>query len=152
MSSHDTIHEVIAKTFRQYGDGPETDNALQLCGDSECSTCAAIICPHGEPLHFHHDGCPACARMTTPTPASAAAQATPITDKAWSEYDGMRMTSTELRIIMARLERENADLAAALEECVTELRHQSQLPEGAYFDIMKRSDALIAAHKKGAGF
>jgi hypothetical protein len=25
-----------------------------------CASCAIVFCPHGEPLHFHHDGCPAC--------------------------------------------------------------------------------------------
>jgi len=26
----------------------------------ECMECGVIECPHHEPLHFHHDGCPAC--------------------------------------------------------------------------------------------
>jgi hypothetical protein len=25
-----------------------------------CEECAKVFCPHGERLHFHHDGCPAC--------------------------------------------------------------------------------------------
>jgi hypothetical protein len=33
---------------------------LDHCPDPECHTCGEIICPHGEALHFHHDGCPAC--------------------------------------------------------------------------------------------
>ena len=33
---------------------------LKHCLDPECSVCAAICCPNGEALHFHHDGCPAC--------------------------------------------------------------------------------------------
>ena len=37
------------------------DSLLQHCDDAECYTCGEIICPHNEPLHFHHDGCPACA-------------------------------------------------------------------------------------------
>lgn len=32
---------------------------IDLC-DAECSQCGADLCPHGEPLHFHHDGCPSC--------------------------------------------------------------------------------------------
>lgn len=36
-------------------DGPPED-----CPANECCICAVIYCPHGEPLHFHHDGCPAC--------------------------------------------------------------------------------------------
>lgn len=30
------------------------------CLDPECHVCAVRACPHEEPLHFHHDGCPAC--------------------------------------------------------------------------------------------
>jgi hypothetical protein len=26
----------------------------------ECSVCSMICCPHGDILHFHHDGCPSC--------------------------------------------------------------------------------------------
>ncbi|MGE6564409.1 hypothetical protein ACQKF2_16765 [Pseudomonas hunanensis] len=37
------------------------DALLAHCDDSECPTCAQIICPHGGAMHFHHDGCPSCA-------------------------------------------------------------------------------------------
>lgn len=37
---------------------------LEHCHDSECSCCALIICPHKDPLHFHHDGCPSCSTET----------------------------------------------------------------------------------------
>ncbi len=33
---------------------------LEDCKDEECMICGYIECPHNEPLHFHHDGCPAC--------------------------------------------------------------------------------------------
>ena len=36
------------------------DKLLAHCGDPECYECGEAVCPHGEPLHFHHDGCPAC--------------------------------------------------------------------------------------------
>lgn len=26
----------------------------------DCASCGEAACPDGEPLHFHHDGCPAC--------------------------------------------------------------------------------------------
>jgi hypothetical protein len=26
----------------------------------ECHVCSQIVCPHKDPLHFHHDGCPSC--------------------------------------------------------------------------------------------
>lgn len=37
-------------------DHPATDD----CPDEECGECAERDCPHDEPLHYHHDGCPAC--------------------------------------------------------------------------------------------
>lgn len=30
------------------------------CEDAECLLCGVLSCPLGEPMHFHHDGCPAC--------------------------------------------------------------------------------------------
>ena len=30
------------------------------CREGECMTLGVIDCPHGEPLHNHHDGCPIC--------------------------------------------------------------------------------------------
>jgi hypothetical protein len=27
---------------------------------AECIRCGELDCPHNEPLHYHHDGCPAC--------------------------------------------------------------------------------------------
>ena len=45
-----------------------TDGSVRLAhtcnsslDDGECMACGARDCPHGEPLHYHHDGCPACA-------------------------------------------------------------------------------------------
>jgi hypothetical protein len=40
----------------------ERDGVLQECTDGECMVCGVIICPYHEPLHFHHDGCPACSQ------------------------------------------------------------------------------------------
>jgi hypothetical protein len=33
----------------------------ECCADPECVVCGMIACPDHEPMHFHHDGCPACA-------------------------------------------------------------------------------------------
>ena len=33
---------------------------MKDCDDAECIYCGILICPYSEPLHFHHDGCPAC--------------------------------------------------------------------------------------------
>lgn len=30
------------------------------CPDPECMVCGTRDCPHGEPLHYDDDGCPAC--------------------------------------------------------------------------------------------
>lgn len=35
---------------------PHTD----ACPDMECTICSERDCPRGEPLHYHHDGCPVC--------------------------------------------------------------------------------------------
>ena len=32
----------------------------ETCNDIECQWCAMWYCPYSEPLHNHHDGCPAC--------------------------------------------------------------------------------------------
>lgn len=33
---------------------------LEIPTQAECFRCGAVECPAGEPLHFQHDGCPAC--------------------------------------------------------------------------------------------
>jgi hypothetical protein len=40
--------------------GEQLDALLAHCPDAECIDCGLIICPHGDALHFHHDGCPSC--------------------------------------------------------------------------------------------
>lgn len=57
------IHDVIRNKKTQLDRiGMELDALLNQCteGGGECSECAKIICPHGDDLHFHHDGCPSC--------------------------------------------------------------------------------------------
>jgi hypothetical protein len=34
--------------------------SVEQCPTPECTVCGERDCPHGEPLHYHHDGCPAC--------------------------------------------------------------------------------------------
>jgi hypothetical protein len=36
------------------------DGLLNHCPNDECLECSKIVCPEGEALHLHHDGCPAC--------------------------------------------------------------------------------------------
>lgn len=33
---------------------------LSDCPVHECDMCGILDCPRSEPLHYHHDGCPAC--------------------------------------------------------------------------------------------
>lgn len=51
------LHFLIEAEFKA---GTLTDEILNRCSDGECLACARIVCPYHEPLHFHHDGCPAC--------------------------------------------------------------------------------------------
>lgn len=41
---------------------PDCTGAIDTCRrhDGECMDCARRDCPYTEPLHYHHDGCPAC--------------------------------------------------------------------------------------------
>ncbi|SER36859.1 hypothetical protein [Giesbergeria anulus] len=41
------------------------DRLLTHCEDGECATCGAIVCKHGDVMHFHHDGCPSCSTDQT---------------------------------------------------------------------------------------
>lgn len=43
------------------------DGLLGHCEIGECMRCSVIVCPHGDALHFHHDGCPSC-DMDDPSP------------------------------------------------------------------------------------
>lgn len=59
----DGIHkEMIKLKDKFYSD---MDHLLEKCKleDGECSKCSVIICPFGDVLHFHHDGCPTCSQL-----------------------------------------------------------------------------------------
>lgn len=55
---HQELHRLIRQRDRL---NAEIDSLLMQCPDAECSQCSIVVCPHGCDLHFHHDGCPACA-------------------------------------------------------------------------------------------
>jgi len=55
----EALHKRIAEAMAA-GVVPLTDALLSECTEPECIICGQIVCPHHEPLHFHHDGCPAC--------------------------------------------------------------------------------------------
>lgn len=44
---------------------------LEHCPDAECSECSKVICPHGDDMHFHHDGCPSCVQAAESVLAAA---------------------------------------------------------------------------------
>jgi hypothetical protein len=70
-------HTKLAEALDRNTPANVLDAILAECPDAECPTCAIIICPYGEPLHFHHDGCPACAQAL---------------DRLAQEYGGAQMS------------------------------------------------------------
>lgn len=54
------LHAALQVAVEARQSSAEIDALLAQCKTDECAVCGSIICPHGEPLHFHHDGCPAC--------------------------------------------------------------------------------------------
>lgn len=70
----DAVHTRVRVAMQDFAAADETlgeefddaeqrlNAALAECDDPECGICAQIMCPVGDPMHFHHDGCPSCAR------------------------------------------------------------------------------------------
>jgi len=61
----DEIHAMLREIWDSKLSKPRVssglvDRVLSGCEDAECDECAMIICPHADPMHFHHDGCPSC--------------------------------------------------------------------------------------------
>mgnify|MGYP000131395158 CR=1 FL=1 len=69
----DVVHPVKVTAAPDSDPGCKTTHLLlsscKGAGSGECSTCGAFVCPYGEPLHFHHDGCPACTMRGLPPPS-----------------------------------------------------------------------------------
>lgn len=69
--SHDQIldpfHQKLAGhlSAKQCDAADEMINQCEL-DNGECGICSSLCCPHGEPFHFHHDGCPACCQDEVP--------------------------------------------------------------------------------------
>lgn len=88
-----------------------TDRAS--CQDDECLVCGLRDCPHGEPLHYHHDGCPAC--WLDPTPLDAAARRQILTDAifAWSRLEPWaRRAARVMSLFEAGLDLDQAEALA----------------------------------------
>lgn len=59
-------HRLCFKASPEGGNTPcicepdHVDGRPEDCPAGECMICAVTVCPQKEPLHYHHDGCPAC--------------------------------------------------------------------------------------------
>jgi hypothetical protein len=62
MSRYQFYQRVQEAVARMVIAEERVDKLLAHCDDPECWTCGKIICPHECEMHFHHDGCPACAQ------------------------------------------------------------------------------------------
>lgn len=61
---HQAMRDLLVRKLRGETDlGPAVDEALNKCGNECCEQCGDIFCTWGEPLHFHHDGCPCCSMV-----------------------------------------------------------------------------------------
>jgi hypothetical protein len=59
-AKQERVHEVLKFLLERGCSKRLFEKVLNMCGDPECDTCGELVCINGEPLHFHHDGCPAC--------------------------------------------------------------------------------------------
>jgi hypothetical protein len=55
----------------EYSQRLRTHPTAEACPVDECSFCAVRDCPDGEPLHYHHDGCPMCSTLSERERAAA---------------------------------------------------------------------------------
>ena len=51
-----------------YADLTDCTGDVRTCPVDECLVCGVRACPHAEPLHFHHDGCPMCESLEPDRP------------------------------------------------------------------------------------
>ena len=69
----DALHKRLNQAVVENAGFDAIEALFQECmgrpeSDGECMVCGVILCPHHEPLHYHHDGCPACS-FDEPEPA-----------------------------------------------------------------------------------
>lgn len=60
----ESLHQQVEELTRERDRFEKMCDALLNHCDKEqgeCSVCSTIVCPSGDPYHFHHDGCPSCA-------------------------------------------------------------------------------------------
>lgn len=56
----DQLSRVLGRDARKSGHGVACTGHVDTCPNDECLVCGVRDCPDDEPLHYHHDGCPAC--------------------------------------------------------------------------------------------
>lgn len=55
----DEVFDILAVDNDQYHRWCDLRHTCS-CRTEDCIPCAVRDCPHLDPLHYHHDGCPAC--------------------------------------------------------------------------------------------
>lgn len=55
-----TMDSAIQEAMRLPTEELMKKHDVDACKTDECLLCGIILCPKKEPLHLHHDGCPAC--------------------------------------------------------------------------------------------
>lgn len=60
VTRQDRIHTVLRFLLERGCSKQLFEKVLNMCPDPECDECGKLVCINGEPLHFHHDGCPGC--------------------------------------------------------------------------------------------
>lgn len=60
MRQNEAIRRLEKILGRKPMHADECTGDAETCRIDECMICGVRDCPHMEPLHYHHDGCPAC--------------------------------------------------------------------------------------------
>lgn len=109
---------------------------LDHCKVDECSTCAEIVCKHHDPLHFHHDGCPACSYPQSPE-AIGKAWLTNSSLEAW-----FPITAEQLREAQKRI--------TELEQDVMNNECESKRADAGWDEVFRLKRELEAAENRVA--
>jgi hypothetical protein len=112
-------HVLIRQAMQGHWDDRDLVAALAACPDMECQECARIVCFSGDPMHFHHDGCPSCeAGPVDRGPLTVPAELTD--DATWVAFDLARNVDKGPRLAQR-------DAAAAVEAQLVDFRAKGML-------------------------
>jgi len=70
-SQHCQVTRVSKLTGIEKTPYPITHPHANVCKEDECEICGVRDCPNGNPLHYHHDGCPVCTQFFVEKDATA---------------------------------------------------------------------------------